>query len=187
LPAPRIGETRTRKRRGVDAENFTHRNAWTAEEWNDLDDEDLLPAPTADDRYLEALLAGPRGDVFHLWVDLERDWKPGVDVPIGDGLGSIEKVDLRHETEIWNQLRNGLVAGTALRTTTPEGPYVVPLVNITSLIPDQDSEAANKAARAATEAKRAAAEAKKAAADAEKVAVEAEKIAAEAAKKGMLS
>jgi hypothetical protein len=130
----------------VDAENFTHRNAWTAEEWNDLDDEDLPPAPTADDPRLEAVLAGPRGAVFHLNLDLTSDWTPGDVVPIGDGLGTIEQVDLRHEMEIWNQLRNGLVAGSALRTGGTGKPRVVPLVNITSLTPDEASAAVSKEA-----------------------------------------
>ncbi len=128
----------------VNAENFTHRNAWTAEEWNDLDDEDLPPAPSADNPRLEAVLAGPRGAAFHLNLDLTRDWTPGKVVPIGDGLGTIEQVDLRHEMEIWNQLRNGLVAGSALRTGGAEKPRVIPLVNITSLIPDEASTATNR-------------------------------------------
>lgn len=129
----------------VDAQNFTHTNAWTAEEWNDMAGEDLAPATSVDDPSFEALLAGPRGMVFHVKVVLEADarsvdWRPGESVQFANSGGSIECVDLRHEMEIWNQLRNGTVAGrVSYRKAAQNGrPESVPLVNITSLIPDEE-------------------------------------------------
>jgi hypothetical protein len=130
----------------VDAENFSFRNAWTAEEWNDIGAEDLPPHPSADAAELEVMLAGPRGKVFHLKLVLETEgkdlWPPGKAEQLPNG-GFIESLDLRHEMEIWNQLRNGTVAGRVLsyrkaarENKPPADAEYVPLVNITSLIAD---------------------------------------------------
>lgn len=128
----------------VDAQNFTHVNAWTAEEWSDLGTDDLPAAATADDVDFEIFVAGPRGQVFHLHVVLEgadgsSKWQPGgAPVTLPNGAGSLECLDLRHEMEIWNQLRNGVVAGSvdgARKKRRSDG-TTIPLVNITSLIPD---------------------------------------------------
>jgi hypothetical protein len=139
----------------INTQNLTFRNAWTAEEWNTIRGvPDLPAAPSADDDSFEVLLAGPRGKVFHLVVNLGEQpqggewkdfWEPKgqpKDLGTDPRLGSIECIDLRHETEIWNQLRNGLVAGRVLFQKRVDQPVAgranpVPLVNITSLIPDE--------------------------------------------------
>lgn len=137
----------------LDAQNFTHRNAWTAEEWNDIGGVDLPPAPSADDPEFEVLIAGPRGKVFLLRVNLEESerelWKIGQCEEFSGSRGSIECLDLRHETETWHQLRNGTVVGRVLsyRKAQRDGKplelsQTVPLVNITSLIPEDGTMAA---------------------------------------------
>ena len=134
----------------IDARNFTHHNAWTAEEWNDIGSDDLLPASSADDDTLEVLVAGPRGKVFYLDVTLANGatnlWDAGdteafVSSDRGSR-GSITCVDLRYEGEIWNQLRNGLVAGSVMTQSVKrpgrDSRTAVPIVNMTSLLPDPD-------------------------------------------------
>jgi hypothetical protein len=131
----------------VDSQNVNFANAWTAEEWNAFVEEDFVDldaAPMTDAKSFEALIAGPRGKVFHLSLELatgegasERElWESNAEVPLtsdgGDHLGFVRCLNLRYETEIWNQLRNGCVAGSAL---LHEHGRVVPLVNITSLMP----------------------------------------------------
>lgn len=129
----------------VDAQNSTFENAWTAEDWNDLGAGNRPAALSADDPEFQVLVAGPRGKVFHLHVKLqdasgEELWEPGRRDEFADGGGSLQSLDLRFETEVWNQLRNGCVAGAAMTyagsTSDTEGtPQVMPLVNITSLTP----------------------------------------------------
>jgi hypothetical protein len=143
----------------VDAQNFSFRNAWTAEEWNDIADEDLDPHPSADDDTMEVLLAGPRGKVFYLKLLLEEagnDLWPSDARDALRGGGFLECLDLRYEVEIWNQLRNGVVAGRVLshRKATiddrrPNEVDYVPLVNVTSLVPDEPMDAAQRGARVA--------------------------------------
>lgn len=128
----------------INAQRLNYRNAWTAEEWTDIGGIDLPPAPSADDDYFETLIAGPRGMVFHLEVQLKDvTWQPDERLEFSDKqqLGAITQVDLRYEMEIWNQLRNGTLFGRVLRrkSQTP-----VPLVNITALLEDQQSTADTK-------------------------------------------
>jgi len=130
----------------VNAEALNFVNAWTAEEWNDFFDEDVdLPAAAGvDDEEFDILLAGPRGKVFYLKVSALGDealWPPDTPTEIsrdGTVLGSIECLDLKHEMEIWNQLRNGCVAGSVLIQGKDK---VVPLVNVTSITPRTNSAA----------------------------------------------
>lgn len=134
----------------INAQNLNFRNAWTAEEWSDFDTVDLPPAPSVDDDHFEVLLAGPRGMVFRLRVNVANEqgdlWKPGEPQDIGDQQGRIWALDLRHEMEIWNQLRNGCVAGSALHYQTNQR---IPLVNVTSLVEERSPRSA--AIRAAAE------------------------------------
>lgn len=136
----------------VDAENLRFRNAWTAEEWNATSGVDDLPADeTASLTSFDVLLAGPQGKVFYLAVKLDEAgvgfWTPGKSHPLGEKSvgGTIECIDLRYEMEIWNQLRNGAVASRVLsrRRAAHLGKNLhetptVPLVNITTLIADDD-------------------------------------------------
>lgn len=133
----------------IDAQNFNFENAWIAEEWNDFGSEDREAAPSADDPNFEVLIAGPRGKVFWLKVNLEVDAQPGYDLwPVGhkesigpatSQLGSLESLDLRHEMELWNQLRNGCVAG---RVLLREPDTTLPLVNITTLVAPENGAGA---------------------------------------------
>lgn len=130
----------------INALNLTFRNSWTAEEWTSvsLDEKDDLPAAlSTDDKRFEVLLAGPRGKVFHL--KLEVAGMPWTNQPVyimtGENgkstfLGEIRCLDLRHEVEIWNQLRNGLVAGRVY-WRGGDGKKFTPIVNITTLVPDE--------------------------------------------------
>jgi hypothetical protein len=126
----------------IDAQNLTFENAWIAEEWNDFGSDDREAAPSADDPSFKMLIAGPRGKVFRLEVNLvdggDDLWPVGEQRPIGDDatFGSVESLDLRYEMEIWNQLRNGCVAGRVLTRREAE---VIPLVNVTTLIPPEMS------------------------------------------------
>lgn len=131
----------------IDAQNLTFRNSWTAEEWTSvsLDEKDNLPAArSTDDASFEVLLAGPRGKVFLLKVEIAgMPWVPdepiAIEITTGENgktrVGEICCLDLRHEVEIWNQLRNGLVAGRVYRRAGG-GKTFTPIVNITTLVPD---------------------------------------------------
>lgn len=145
----------------VNAQNFTHRNAWTAEEWNDIGGVDLPPAHRVADPAFEVLLAGPRGKVFYLNVALvngegESLWEEGDTEELSSGRGALQCLDLRHEMEIWNQLRNGAVVGTVLSYSKAiqagkalTEAQTVPLVNLTSLVPEPTTESNETPARRA--------------------------------------
>jgi hypothetical protein len=127
----------------INAPHINFRNAWTAEEWTDLSDNDIPGAPSANNPEFETLIAGPRGTVFHLEVKLNgATWTPDevITIKAADGtpLGSITQLDLRYEMEIWNQLRNGTLLGRVLRRTSQTP---VPLVNITTLLGNTDDGA----------------------------------------------
>lgn len=142
----------------INAQHLEYRNAWIAEEWTDIGGVDLPPAPSADDKRFEVLIAGPRGAVFELVVELDETmWPIGqkcafqteaeVVAAKGGGStpysrGSLTNLDLRYEMEIWNQLRNGAVYGRVSRRhrpkTKPRAPQ--PLVNITSLLPAEPAD-----------------------------------------------
>jgi len=142
----------------IDEQNLSFRNAWTAEEWNDFLPESLDAAPSADNENFEVLLAGPRGMVFHVKLELADNdqplWQPGESAKVDAGgttKGSVRCLNMRHEMEIWNQLRNGCVAGRAISYTSGDSTVIpngaptslkpLPLVNVTSLILDADDPA----------------------------------------------
>lgn len=133
----------------LDAQNLNFRNPWTAEEWSQVNPEDLPTDPMVMDEGLDVLLAGPRGKVFRVTLKIqsgERDlWPPQQRRNLPDGAGHVESIDLRRQAEVWNQLRNGVVAGRVLldeRFVAEPGEVrrVVPLVNITSLVPREKAE-----------------------------------------------
>jgi hypothetical protein len=131
----------------VNTQNLNFRNAWTAEEWNDIPGgPDLPPAPGASKPGMEALVAGPQGKVFRLALPNVAQLPAGMHArivvearagePPGPGeVGTLESVELRPHMEVWHQLRNGAVIGRVLFEDA-SGPRVVPLVNITSLTRD---------------------------------------------------
>lgn len=125
----------------VNAENLNFVNAWTAEEWNGIPGgEDLEAAPTAAATKFDLLIGAPLGKVLHLKVRKLDKWegkRESFEFGKHGGFGSIESVDLRFESEIWNQLRNGVVAGRALRRDSVEP---LPIVNVTSLMVEPAEE-----------------------------------------------
>lgn len=125
----------------VNSDNLNFVNAWTAEEWNSIPDGvELEAAPTADATEFDLLIGAPLGKVLHLKVRQLDRWegkRARFDFGKHCGYGSIESIDLRFESEVWNQLRNGVVAGRVLLrdTATP-----LPLVNVTSLMLEPPTE-----------------------------------------------
>lgn len=108
----------------INAQRLNYRNPWTIEAWNDEpDDEETADgsAQAAETDAFELLIAGPRGDVYH------------VQKPAGQDLPAVKKVNLQNEQDVWGQLRNGCVVGTAEFYNQGE-PRVVPLVNTTCLV-----------------------------------------------------
>lgn len=127
----------------VDARNLLSPNTWTAEEWNAPRSPDLPPAPGANATEAEMLLGLPRGIVLRLKAtgldNLDKVTNPDVATVAKDGVTyELEPVRLKREPEIWNQLRNGTIAGRALyRALKGAGPNkeprILPLVNVTCL------------------------------------------------------
>jgi len=113
----------------INTENMFLPNPWTAADWDVLPPEGVEGAaatqggePPADPdaaRWrpdgFDLLVAGPRGKVFRVQCD--------------GSLGTVTPIDLKHETDIWSQLREGLIVGT---TKTSHG-EVLPIVNVTGL------------------------------------------------------
>lgn len=137
----------------INAENLSFRNAWTQEEWNSLGAPDLPAAPSADDPTLDVLLAGPQGMVFEIHLTLD-EWRPGHSQAItrnGVKCGEVRCLDLRYETELWQQLRNGLVVG---RVQLNRNEQVMALVNVTSIsVEDEQPDEAAETASAQTQLK----------------------------------
>lgn len=126
----------------INVDQLQNPNLWTVEEWNDGPDGPNFPTPPHPNGF-EVLIAGPRGKVFRLLItDLDR-WKNETQ-PFT--YGEVEDVSLKHEPEIWQQLRNGCIAGRVqlnelsheLKQKGSAKPRVVPLVNITALDPQKE-------------------------------------------------
>ncbi len=126
----------------INADYFAEPSLWTLEEWND--------APGGPDyasrrhpNEVKALIALPWGQVLKLTVQ-----RPTETIPQGGGSSAIAEkrkatpppvvttafVDLEREPEIWQQLRNGCIAGRA-QLGQGASAEVLPLVNITALMP----------------------------------------------------
>jgi hypothetical protein len=119
----------------INTENLFLPNPWTARDWDapplegdihsDLppDSQPAATTPASDDgsspwpaEGFELLVAGPRGKVFLVRCD--------------GSSGSIQEIDVSRETDIWSQLREGLIVGTVQYAAEQR---VVPMVNVTSL------------------------------------------------------
>lgn len=105
----------------INPNNLIYRNAYTAEEWFSPGAEER-PGPTIPDDF-DLIVAGPRGRIYHLEV---RD---GGETATCKQLSHDE---LKVETEVWDQLRNGTVVGRVLFREE-----IVPLVNVTSVQPER--------------------------------------------------
>jgi len=112
----------------INTENLVMPNPWTAADWDSFDDGQggapsrapaADPGPVAEETPdgFELLVAGPNGKVFHVECD-------------EDGNVSGTAVSLDVEPEIWGQLREGVVVGTAYYAKDER---ILPLVNVTSL------------------------------------------------------
>ncbi|HKU41983.1 MAG TPA: hypothetical protein VJR89_27685 [Polyangiales bacterium] len=105
----------------VNAANVRATNAWTVDAWNsEPKDEAAAPATNVavgKAASVDVLLALETGQVVRIQVDRDLDRA---------------ELDLSKEGEIYTQLRNGLVAGTAYSVTAGK---VLPLINLASLAP----------------------------------------------------
>jgi hypothetical protein len=109
----------------INTENLFLPNPWTASDWDALPPEGELQnppqtaarndAPTEwrEDGF-DLLVAGPRGKVFRV------QWNGQT--------GGIEQIAVAQESELWAQLREGLIVGTAKHQDE-----ILPIVNVTSL------------------------------------------------------
>ncbi len=122
----------------LNADNFHAPNFWTVEEWNDGPGGETYQTPVHPNNF-EVLLAGPLGKVFQVTIHDVDKWKVGTSkkttpdaaAKSEDGEATIGCVELRHNTEIWTQLRSGCIAGRVLVNSPKE--KVIPLVNVTAL------------------------------------------------------
>jgi hypothetical protein len=129
----------------VNSENLTYRNVWTQAEWNDAPNtggDGLMHE--AHDRDIRLLVAEHGGRVLYLNIpkeqlaNAEAGWELG---PVEDGSGaglkpiSLKAISLKDNPEIWNLLRNGCVAGSAVYRDAE-----TPLLNLTSLLPAREED-----------------------------------------------
>jgi hypothetical protein len=102
----------------LNVKNLTYRTPWTMEEWNDSPNSkdeayEDIPTPSS----FSLVVGAPDGSAFLIRKD-GSEFK-------------VEEVPLQYESEVWNQLRNGCVAGSVRLTNG----NIVPLVNVASLMP----------------------------------------------------
>jgi hypothetical protein len=132
----------------VNAQNLNYTTTWTADEWNDRPggpdgpDAEAYVRPDS----FSLLIASPAGKVYYLEKKVGPDQQH---IPVGvPGSYEFREVDLRYEAEIWTQLRNGCVIGSAMFEKRPGAgsrkEKIVPLVNIDSLTPRSTKQAQEK-------------------------------------------
>lgn len=127
----------------VNPENMLSPNAWTAKEWNAPGGAPLPAEANADKAEVEVLLALPRGIVVRFKasgldnLDTLPEQVETAQMTKHGATYEVEPIRLNHESEVWNQLRSGLVAGRVLHRGKAR---VVPLVNVTSLMSGSASQ-----------------------------------------------
>lgn len=125
----------------VNAQNLNYTTPWTAEEWNDRS-EDLENEGYMKPDAFSLLVASPAGKVYYLEKKLDPDGAGELDTD--NDRFVFREIALNHESEIWMQLRNGCVVGSAVFEKKPGAASrrdkVVPLVNIDSLTPRKPEE-----------------------------------------------
>ena len=104
----------------INPNNLIYRNAYTAEEWFFAGTEERS-GPTVDDDF-DLIVAGPKGRIYLMEV---RNQGTAV------ACSQVGQQTLKHETDLWDQLRNGTVVGRVLFRDK-----IVPLVNVTSVQPE---------------------------------------------------
>lgn len=118
----------------INVEQLDVPNLWSVEEWDDGPFGPNLPTPEHPEE-IEVLLALPQARVIRLKLSQLSQWKegePDATKAAPEGSIAIENVDLRQESELWSQLRNGTIAGRVKVSTSAQP---VPLVNLTALLP----------------------------------------------------
>jgi hypothetical protein len=127
----------------VNAQNLDYTTPWTAEEWNDRPGGYDAVGYARPDCF-SLLIASPAGKVYYL----EKKVGPKHEhIPVQkEGSFIFHEVEMRLESEIWMQLRNGCVVGNVIYEKKPTASSrrekVVPLVNIDSLTPKVPEEKA---------------------------------------------
>jgi hypothetical protein len=107
----------------INTENLGPSNPWVSAVWSDGAQPIESGSIGSDD--FDLLVASPGGKLYHL---SKR----------GDAAPVAAEVELAGEPEIWQQLRNGCIAGSALFEHHPDqSARVVPLVNVTPLLPHE--------------------------------------------------
>lgn len=118
----------------INADYFRQPNHWTVEEWDDTPDGPDYP-PKHHPAEIDVLMAAPWGEVLRLKLQMPAGgWKGWQETKIGkpgEEFGSISRVDLKEESEVYYQLRNGCIAG---RSWFEAENKTIPLVNITALL-----------------------------------------------------
>jgi len=112
----------------VNARNLRDVNPWNATEWSQSEDHVDNSLPLDKDfatTSFEALLAGPGGEVYYVQrADADAQIK------------RLSPEELAVESELWVQLRNGLVAGCVAYQGCPSGAgRIVALMNMTAVMP----------------------------------------------------
>ena len=116
----------------INAQSLNYKNPWITADWTGASDNgEPEPQPWADAK-IEVLIAGGNGRVYyvHITPGANGDFAPQESVS-AQGEVRAREVDLRNESELWQALRNGAVAG-AVRYEG-EQQRVVPIVNLSSL------------------------------------------------------
>jgi hypothetical protein len=101
----------------INPNNLIYRNAYTAEEWFSAGAIETR-APTIPENF-DLLVAGPKGRIYLMQVTEDGD---------ACTCRKLEVDDLKNETDLWDQLRNGTVLGRVLFENR-----IVPMVNVTSV------------------------------------------------------
>jgi hypothetical protein len=117
----------------LNVQNLNYTTPWTAEEWNDQPNGPDAVGYVGKDEF-SLLIASPAGKVYYLEKKAGCAQPPKHDDPCF----VFREVELRGETEIWGELRNGCVVGRVVyerKSAAPRSEKVVPLVNIDSLNP----------------------------------------------------
>lgn len=109
----------------INTRNLEYQNPWTAQEWSQAPS--ARPKLVVPDCEFRMLVAAPDGKVYLL------------EKQAGSGTPSVRLAD-QSNLEVWSQLRNGTVVGRVLYEDQKAPREIVPLVNMTSLIPNGAGE-----------------------------------------------
>lgn len=116
----------------INPHNLRDVNPWTVAEWSQAEDEKDEGLRWREDPSVfespafELLLAGPMGEVYFVRKNADG----------GATIDQLSKQSLARESELWHQLRNGMVAGSVSYAGHPDEPgRAVAVVNMTAVLP----------------------------------------------------